>query len=268
MSKIFEEIDNSFKEFTILDQTKFAVQVNEYIHNLSKEKQKKIKEKLGVSDLTDEVMRKAIATSGTSIVFAVIVEVSGFGFYTTATTLMASFAGLFGITLPFGFYTGLTSTIAVLANPIFIIPFLLGGGALLVNQHNKSLRNKLSPIIVMQIVLPYMSNGSELVDFQAFIKEWVNRYEDYKNLNKELENIECSQEHTRNQLSNTDRLIKGYTVHIEMIENELLNQKEYIKSDLKNTPFNEEILSSSFAKTYPAISGFTKRSSEIKIIKK
>lgn len=76
------------------------------------------------------MVRKAIATSGTSIVFAIIVEVSGFAFYTTATSLVATFAGLFGLTLPFGFYTGLTSTIEVLANPLFIIPLLLGGGIL------------------------------------------------------------------------------------------------------------------------------------------
>src|SRR5690606_7889934 len=105
MSKLFNELDNSFKDFTIDDQTKFASQVNEYIQGLPEEKQRKIKEKLGVDDLTDEMIRKAIATSGSSIVFAIIVEVSGFAFYTTATSLLASFAGLFGITLPFGVYT-------------------------------------------------------------------------------------------------------------------------------------------------------------------
>ena len=94
--------------------------------------------------------------------------VSGFAFYTTATSLVASFAGLFGLTLPFGFYTGLTSTIAILASPLFLLPFLLGGGIWLTQHQNKSLKKKLLPIVLMQITLPYMSKGSGSIQFDSF----------------------------------------------------------------------------------------------------
>lgn len=246
MSKIFNELDDSFQDFSIKDQTKFAAQVNEYIQDLAEEKQKKIKEKLGVDDLTDEMVRKAIATSGTSIVFAVIVEVSGFAFYTTATSLLASFAGLFGLTLPFGFYTGLTSTIAVLANPIFILPLLLGGGALLVNHQNKSLRKKLLPIIVMQIALPFMSRGAASIQFDSFIQEWEERYEKDLYFHDEVKKIESKQEIIRKQIIEKEKLIQEYLSEINTNETLIHNEKQNIKSVLKFTSLDNKIVNDSF----------------------
>lgn len=179
MNKLFQELNHRFNDFSIDGQTKFIAQVNEYIQSLPEEKQSKIKEKLGIDDLTDEVIRKVMVTSGVSFLFAGIVEVSGFAFYTAATSLLASAASLLNITLSFGVYTKLTSTIAILSNPMFFIPLLLGGGALLVNFENKSLKKKLLPIIIMQITLPYMSGKTEEASFERFIQEWNRRYGEY-----------------------------------------------------------------------------------------
>ncbi|MBM7660385.1 hypothetical protein JOC85_001152 [Bacillus mesophilus] len=231
MSKVFSELDGGFKDFSINDQTKFASQVNDYIQSLPEEKQQVIKEKLGINDLTDEMVRKAIATSGTSIVFAIIVEVSGFAFYTTATSMVATFAGLFGLTLPFGFYTGLTSTIAVLANPLFIIPLLLGGGALLVNHQNKSLKKKLLPIIVMQIALPYMSSGGEdEVSVELFTNEWNGRFNTYKGLQMELNTLEEEQRNLRNLIAQSQLKMKNLhsQVSSEMTQVRVEKQKIYL----------------------------------------
>lgn len=230
MSKLFNELDNSFKDFTIEDQTKFALQVTEYIQSLPEEKQAKIKEKLGVDDLTDEMMRKAIATSGSSIVFAIIVEVSGFAFYTTATSLLASFAGLFGITLPFGVYTGLTSTIAVLANPLFLVPVLLGGGALLVNHQNKSLKKKLLPIIVMQITLPFMSQGADEVSFELFIAEWNRRFNEYCKLQIELKTEDAEE-------LKLQRNIREIKEQISTINSTIHNEEQQIRIETQRIHF-------------------------------
>lgn len=246
MSKVFNEIDNSFQDFSIQDQTKFANQVNEYIHSLPIEKQNKIKEKLGVNDLTDEMVRKAIATSGTSIVFAIIVEVSGFAFYTTATSLVASFAGLFGLTLPFGFYTGLTSTIAVLANPLFILPLLLGGGALLINHQNKALRKKLLPIIVMQIALPYMSGGTGSVKSEPFIKEWHIRYDKALNLTREMKKLALMIKDITNEISEKEQTITYYKNEIYSCETEILKEKQNILYALKHYPVDQLDVNESF----------------------
>ena len=248
MSKVFSELDDSFNDFTIEDQTKFAEQVNDYIHSLPEEKQHKIKEKLGLNDLSDEMVRKTIAASGTSVVFAIIVEVSGFAFYTTATSLVASFAGLFGLTLPFGFYTGLTSTVAVLANPLFIIPMLLGGGYLLYSHQNKSLKSKLLPIIIMQIALPYMSKGGENVSFYLFIQEWEGRYVNDVEMREELGKIATEQSSMRKQISESEKRISELCAKTLSEEAALASGKQKIKSALKYADLNQLEVSESFAK--------------------
>jgi len=246
MGKVFNELDDSFQDFSIEDQKKFASQVNDYIHSLPEEKQVNIKEKLGVDDLTDELVRKAIATSGTSIVFAIIVEVSGFAFYTTATSLMATFAGLIGLTLPFGFYTGLTSTIAVLANPLFIIPLLLGGGALLVNHQNKSLKKKLLPIILMQIALPFMSKANDFIPFDAFIQEWETRYSQYKNLHSELEEISLKQKDNNKSIIQCDIRIKECNKEIADQIRQIRYEKQQILNTLKSSNIDSLDISLAF----------------------
>ena len=248
MSKVFSELDDSFNDFTIEDQTKFASQVNDYIHSLPEEKQQKIKDKLGLNDLSDEMVRKTIAASGTSIVFAIIVEVSGFAFYTTATSLVASFAGLFGLTLPFGFYTGLTSTVAVLANPLFIIPMLLGGGYLLFNHQNKSLKTKLLPIIIMQIALPYMSKGGENVSFDSFIQEWEGRYVNDVELREELAKVAAEQDLVRKQISECEKRINDLSAKIFAEENVLVSERRKIKSALKYADLDQLEVNESFLK--------------------
>lgn len=246
MNKIFDEFDQNFEDFTIEDQTRFAAQVNAYINNLPQEKQQKIKEKLGIDDLTDEVIRKAITTSGTSLVFAIIVEVSGFAFYTTATSLVASFAGLFGLTLPFGFYTGLTSFIAVLANPLFILPLLLGGGIFLFNQQNKSFKKKLLPIILMQIALPYMSGGSEFVQLDSFIGEWERRYDDFAVKLIELNRIEAEQADIRSHIDQMRKEIHELTHKININAISIKTEKQAINTTLKSEHLDQLEINDSF----------------------
>ena len=248
MSRVFSELDDSFNDFSIEDQTKFAEQVNDYILSLPEEKQQKIKEKLGLNDLSDEMVRKTIAASGTSVVFAIIVEVSGFAFYTTATSLVASFAGLFGLTLPFGFYTGLTSTVAVLANPLFIIPMLLGGGYLLYNHQNKSLKSKLLPIIIMQIALPYMSKGGESVSFYSFIQEWEGRYENDVELREELGKIAVERDSVKQQIFEQEKRINDLSARIFVEKGVLVGEKQKIKSALNHADLDHLEVSESFSK--------------------
>lgn len=247
MGKMFSELDGSFKDFTIEDQTKFASQVNEYIQSLPADKQAKIKDKLGIDDLTDEMIRKAIAASGTSLVFAIIVEVSGFAFYTTATSLVASFAGLFGLTLPFGFYTGLTSTVAVLANPVFLIPALLGGGFLLVKHQNHVLKKKLLPIIIMQIALPFMSQGGDMVPFEPFIDEWERRYGIYASLLVDLENLESAQKESRDNIQHHKILIQSYATQTTNCFAKIKEEKQKIHSSLRYTNLENLQISASFS---------------------
>ncbi|WP_042225368.1 hypothetical protein [Oceanobacillus manasiensis] len=248
MSKVFNELDYSIHDFDTKDQMKFASQVNDYLQSLPEEQQAKIKEKLGIDDLTDEMVSKAIATSGTSIVFAIIVEISGFAFYTTATSIIASFSGFFGITLPFGVYTGLTSTIAVLANPLFIAPILLGGGALLFNHQNKSLKRKLLPIIVMQITLPFMSQRGDEVSFEFFKAEWNQRFQKYNKLHAELEIADVAEQKLKGNISKTYEQISNLQSQINNVEQQIGEEKQQIYFALKTINLEELEINDAFRK--------------------
>lgn len=249
MNQLFQGIDSSFQSFTIQDQEKFAAEVNKYILSLPEEKQKQIKDRLGIDDLTEDIMRKTLATSGTSIVFAILVEVGGFAFYTTATSLLASFAGIFGLTLPFGIYTGLTSTIAVLANPLFLIPFLLGGGILLINQQNKSLKKKLLPIILMQITLPLMSD--ETVgdpDYSSFINNWTSRLNHYYKIKNEITKYEDQEKSLTLQIEIKQNLIAATKKNKMTQQIEISKFKSKVQSSLINSDLNSYEVSSNFEK--------------------
>ena len=247
MRKVFSELDDSFKDFSLAEQTKFASQVNGYIQSLPIEKQQIIMEKIGINQLTDEMIRKTIAAIGPSIVFAILVEVSGFAFYTTATSLVATFAGLLGLALPFGIYTGLTSTIAVLANPLFIIPLLLGGGAFLINHQNKSLKNKLLPIILIQIALPYMSNGGNEVSFDLFTQEWNRRIQEYRNLHTELEKVEAEQLMVRKMITEVETQLKDLFSKMTNEMERVKMEKDKIYSALKASSLKELDINPSFS---------------------
>lgn len=256
MGKLFQQLDKSFHDFTNEDQVKFASQVNDYIQSLPEEKQAKIKEKLGINEVTDKLILKALATSGTSIVFAAIVEISGFAFYATATSLLASFAGVFGVTLPFGVYTGLTSTIAVLANPIFFIPLLLGGGILLVNQQNKSLKKRLLPIIVMQITLPFMSRETDDISYELFINEWKLRLEKYRKLQSDLQYEETNEQKLQSKIQRIKDEISNLHAQIHYEEQQLLMEKQKIYFALKTSNLDELDINDAFLihrKKYKAI---------------
>ena len=246
MGKVFHELDDSFQNFSLEDQQKFSSQVNEYIQSLPEEKQNQIKEKLGIDDITDDIVLKSIATSGTSKVFTIIAEVSGFSFYSTTTSLVATYPGLFGLTMPLGFYTGLTSTIAVLANPIFLLPLLLGGGVLLVNIQNKSLKTRMLPIILLQIALPYMSKGRHDVQFEPFVQEWEKRFNKYKRLHEKLGKVENDQIEVRKNIDQHDKVIKKYKQQIDGELERTIVEKQRIKNVLQLSNFDALDISPSF----------------------
>src|SRR5690606_3138813 len=92
--------------------------LEEFFNDLPETQQKRIAEKLGINNITSSSIQQLIATNGTAVVFAAIVQVAGFAFYTTLTSVVAGIFGFVGITLPFVFYTTMTSLVAVVANPL------------------------------------------------------------------------------------------------------------------------------------------------------
>lgn len=165
MQNLVQAVNN--KKLTTSEMEEIGESLEVFILKLPEQKQKQIAEKLGVNDVTSSTMQKLIATQGSAVVLAAIVQVAGFTFYTTLTSITASVFGLIGITLPFGVYMSLTSIVAVVANPLFLIPALLLAGGGMVKWQNDKLKKSIAPIVVMQIVM--MRDKNSLPDWDGFL---------------------------------------------------------------------------------------------------
>ena len=89
-------------------------------------------DKLTDGGLTDSQKAAIAAGTGAAALSALSATVafSGFAFYTTMSTAIATSAGLLGVTLPFSVYAGASSTVAVLSGPIgWSIALVAGTGA-------------------------------------------------------------------------------------------------------------------------------------------
>ena len=96
----------------------------------------------------------ALLTTGSSLVgVGIAVELAGFSAYILAAQASAI--------LPLIGGQAAVSGLAVLANPLFIIPMVLGGGVLASRQFQGSARTKLASSLAIQMALKGVSSGRE-----------------------------------------------------------------------------------------------------------
>lgn len=151
-SEILKKIANHFNieiktpfDLKKIEEDIFIFKINENFKNLPEEEQKKIQEeflKLSQSLTIDSTQLKALATIGT----LTAANLSGFGMYLMASTVVGGVSGALGITLPFAFYTGMSSFLSFITGPI---GWTIGLGALaysLRNENLESISNKLKGI--------------------------------------------------------------------------------------------------------------------------
>lgn len=190
MQKIFESFDEGRKELTEADTEQLVDQIDDYIQSLPLEKQQQIKEKLHIDELTNSTIKQLIASQGTAVIMAIIVEVAGFAAFTTLTSTIAATVGLFGITLPFGAYMFATSALSILTGPIGLALIAVGGGYL-INVQNKKVRKTLLPIGVVQLLLPAMLE-EQPVQYEGLITMWNRLYDRQRDYKADIEKAETS----------------------------------------------------------------------------
>ena len=94
----------------------------------------------------------ALLTSGSSLVgLGVAVELAGFGAYILAAEAAAIIPLLGGQSAVSGLF--------VLANPLFIIPIILGGGVIVGSRLKRSVRTKLASSLAVEMALKGLSEG-------------------------------------------------------------------------------------------------------------
>ena len=143
----------SEEKLTNQQMKEISYALEDFLSDLPEHQQKHIAKNLGINKITSSTLQQLLAANGTAVVFAAIVQVAGFAFYTTLTSVVAGIFGLVGITLPFAIYVTLTSAVAVIANPLFFIPVLLLGGGGLLKWQNGKMKKAIAPVVLMQIML-------------------------------------------------------------------------------------------------------------------
>lgn len=142
-----KESGKQFESYSVDEQNAYITRVRNFIGSLPPEHQQHLLKRLGVTELSDAVLKQALTGGALWGVFAGAVEIFGFSFYAGATSLLAS---LSPFTLPFATYTTLTSLIAVLAHPLFLVAFL-GLGWWMYAHKNRILRERLAISMVATI---------------------------------------------------------------------------------------------------------------------
>jgi hypothetical protein len=150
---MFGQLETNFAELDPDGQKRFMENIREFVGSLPEEQRMTLLKELRVDELSDQCLRTIITNGALGSAFAATVGVGGFSFYIGASSLLASMAGLVGITLPFGMYTALSSAIAVFANPLFLLAALGGGGYWLISGKNKVLKEKLLPMVITSLVV-------------------------------------------------------------------------------------------------------------------
>ena len=213
MNKMFGEIGRRFESLSSDKQQQVVDEVRKFIETLPETQKEQLRKELGSDQITDGFIRKAIVSGTLSTAFAAAVSVGGFAFYTGAVSLLAALAGLVGITLPFSFYIGLTSTIAVISNPLFVVPVLAGGGWWLYGRQNHKMRRRLAPLVVVQSVLAHLAGRSNGVDHSdQALGLWQAAWAAVEQRRTELARAEAALACIRNELSSTTgsiRLLNG-----------------------------------------------------------
>ncbi len=152
MTKIFGGLNIRMEDLSSVQQQGLVDSVREFLQSLPTDKQRFILDKLGAVDLSESVIRRAIASGAMWTAFAAAVEVFGFAFYTTAAHLLAIVSLHL---LPFSAYLGLSSTVAVLSSA-WMLPIFAGLGIWYYSRKNKGLRQSMAPLIVTSLCLSGM----------------------------------------------------------------------------------------------------------------
>ncbi len=159
--RMLGEVEQKFDNLRPEQQTRIVEGIRKLIEALPLEQQEKLRTELKADELSDAVLRQALTTGAIALAFSSAVSSFHFAFYTGAVSLLHGLAGLVGLTLPFGFYVGLTSTIAVLSSPLFLLPLLGGSGAWLYTKNNSAMRQRLVPLVVTQMVAAHLGTAEE-----------------------------------------------------------------------------------------------------------
>ncbi|PGK32752.1 hypothetical protein CN907_26195 [Bacillus anthracis] len=246
MQKIFESIGAELKNLTADQEENFANQIEQFIESLPIEQQEKIKDKLDIDAVTNATIKKLIATQGSAVLLAVIVEIAGFAAYTTLTSLIAGTASLIGLTLPFSAYITATSALSVLTGPLGFI-LISGLSSMMMLTQSKKVKRTLLQMGIVQLMLPVLLGDSKVYEYDTFIQEWSQFYNEQNklldliaNYKKECEMITQQLKTNKYSIVYCDNQLTESTSAYNNIVNQLIKSLILVSEHEKTESFKEK----------------------------
>jgi hypothetical protein len=179
ITQMFGEVGKQFDQLSTAKKDAVVDAVTKYIDSLPAEQQARIRQELGAEKITAEYVRRGLVRGTLATAFATAVSVGGFPFYMGAVSLLATITGAIGVTLPFAAYTTLTSMIGVLANPLFLLPILAGGGIFAYTRQNRKLRQHLAILVLAQTAIAgHAADGTGTACRGAALTRWRTAWSD------------------------------------------------------------------------------------------
>ena len=180
LRKYFLEIMiDQFKEMDNEKQKKILEEMVKKLNSLSPEELNEFKNKMNISDITDESVKKILLGGGIYSMFAGAVGIIGFPAYIFLTSFIGGISSIIGITLPFGVYTGATSIMAFLSS--WFLPIVIAGGWFFSNKYTTKLRKIFTVASMVSISFQSYKDTS---------LENVNEFIDAHTIKSDIENVE------------------------------------------------------------------------------
>lgn len=122
----------------------------------------------GIQRLSGAALTKALSQGASLGALVGVVEITGFGGYMALSSIVhAIFTTAFGLTVPFGVYTGLSSMVAFLTGPIGIALLSASFFTVARGQGNKGINNRLLAMFVSMIHGKMAPQGPKPFDLSA-----------------------------------------------------------------------------------------------------
>lgn len=234
-----QKIDSSNLTKKEIEERIMIKRFNENFESLTEDEKQKFQNELS-KELEKQGLDSAQIKSLSTIGALTAASASGFTMYIMATTIVGGITGILGITLPFVFYTGMSSILSVVTGPI---GWTLGLGYLAYKFKDESFDS-----VVEKFSLGWKSSKNFIAgDFEraSFIISIICSVRILNNekvtqkvkVNKdEISNIEIKRVGLKNENNIIDNIIKEKEIQLNQIHHDLnnkLGEKVKIETNIK-----------------------------------
>jgi len=168
----FEKINEMDDE----KQDEIISKLEKNIKEMPDDFKKELKDKLEIDKINSSNLKKVIGSGTFAVALSSLVSIVGFPAYLFLTSSIASIAGVLGLTLPFGIYTGATSTLSIIASPLFFLPFVVIFGYLSNKKGKVKINTFLIPLIIfMNHSFNFTSTDIDIKDRKAKIRKFLKK---------------------------------------------------------------------------------------------